>query len=88
MCQQLSTGDIAVIPDSTLQTPHLSQGGFPMKRVFSLLLALLLLAAPFAHAAGFVNDAAAINEACLSVMKLEVKNDNGVTDGTDDTNKR
>ena len=46
-----------------------------MKRVFSLLLALLLLAAPFAHAAGFVNDAAAINEACLSVMKLEVKND-------------
>ncbi len=53
-----------------------------MKRVFSLLLALLLLAAPFAQAAGFVNDAAAINEACLSVMKLEVKNDKGVIDGT------
>lgn len=46
-----------------------------MKRVFSLLLALILVGLLPAQAAGFCSNTAAINEACQSVMKLEVKDD-------------
>lgn len=41
-----------------------------MKRVFSLLLALILVGLLPAQAAGFCSNTAAINEACQSVMKL------------------
>ena len=53
-----------------------------MKRILCLLLSLILLALPIAQAAGFCTDTEAINKACLSVMKLEVKNDKGVVDAT------
>ena len=50
-----------------------------MKRTAILLLCLILLALPSVQAAGFCSDAQAINTACLSVMKLDVKNDKGVS---------
>lgn len=52
-------------------------GWFAMKRSVSLLLAFLLVGLLSAQAAGFCSDTAAINEACQSVMKLEVKDDRG-----------
>lgn len=48
-----------------------------MKRAVSMLLALILVGLLPAQAAGFCSNTAAINEACQSVMKLEVKDDRG-----------
>ena len=53
-----------------------------MKRLIAALLTALLLLLPAASAAGFVNDTGAINEACRSVMKLEVRGGRGGTLGT------
>ena len=53
-----------------------------MKQALCVLLVLLLASLPLASAAGFSTDTDAINEACLSVMKLEVKNDKGVVTGS------
>ncbi len=53
-----------------------------MKRVFAIILALILLPLNIVHASGFCSDSAAINEVCQSVMKLEVKNSKGAVAST------
>ena len=53
-----------------------------MKKLLCLSLTLILSCLSLAGAAGFCSDVTAINEACLSVMKLGVKNDKGVSIAT------
>ena len=53
-----------------------------MKRLICLILIFTLSCLCLAGASGFCSDVNAINEACLSVMKLEVKNDQGVESGS------